>query len=360
MKFFFRVDASSMIGSGHLMRCLTLAGQLRKMGVEQIAFISRDLVGNMFSLVRAHGYELYVLPRHVADEGLCGYDAWLTVSQELDARETMEALQGHGMVDWLIVDSYAIDRTWESMLRPYVSHIMAIDDLANRVHDVDLLLDQNFPAGREASYTGLVPEDCRLLIGQDYLLLRDEFYDAEKKQRNGIIERVLVFFGGSDITNETGKALQALENFPDMKVDVVVGAGNPCASELEARCACHESWSFHFQIDYIAALMNKADLSIGAGGTTTWERCYLGLPSFVISIADNQSEGAEYYASRYLLHYLGKAEDVAVEDIVASILLFQDETMLYRRIQEGMKKVFEHHVPYRVADIIVHGWEEEP
>lgn len=350
----FRVDSSKQIGSGHMMRCLTLARQLKANGVVHISFISRDLEGSIHSLAEKEGFPLFLLPRHEKKSNLSGYASWLSVPQEVDAEDTIEKLQQVMPVDWLIVDSYAIDRRWESLIRSHVKHMMAIDDIANRPHDVDLLLDQNFPSGREASYQDLVTEECRLLIGPRYLLLREEFYLAKAKQlhRNGNIRRVLVFFGGIDLTNETAKALDALEEFPEFHVDVVVGGGNPWREEIRQRCANRPTWNFHCQVNYMADLMAEADLSIGAGGSTTWERCYLGLPSMVIAVADNQSGGAEFCASQGIFYYLGKSGDVKSDDIAGAIRKFQEEPALYSGMQKGMEKVFENHSPHEVAKIL--------
>ena len=359
MQTVFRVDASRQIGSGHLMRCLTLANQLQKLGTEKVIFVSRDLEGNLFSLVGARGYEICILPRHDGMPRLNGYAAWLTVSQEIDAEETLSAISQYGKISWLIVDSYAIDETWENMVGPYVSRIMAIDDLANRRHNVDVLLDQNFSPGRDKDYACLVPQDCKLLMGLDYLLLRDEFYAAKNKvkQRNGEIQRVLVFFGGVDLTDETSKTLDAMELFPALVVDVVVGGSNPQAEKIAARCRKKANWQYHYQIDYMASLMAKADLAIGAGGTATWERGFLGLPSLVISVADNQSGGARYYDSLAIWKYLGEAAKVTTSDIVAAVRLLQSDTGEYLRMQNTLQKLFENHVQGRVANILLHGGE---
>ena len=138
-----RVDSSEQIGSGHLMRCLTLAEQMRKKNAE-VHFISRDLIGSLHRLVTEHEFSLHLLPRHEAQANLTGYAAWLTVSQTMDAEETVSTLSQIPPVDRLVVDSYALDIVWEQQMRPLVREIFVIDDLANRQHDCDILLDQNF------------------------------------------------------------------------------------------------------------------------------------------------------------------------------------------------------------------------
>ena len=191
-----RADASEQIGSGHLMRCLTLADRMRREGTE-VHFICRDLVGNLNHLVCEQGFPLHVLPRHADDPSLSGYAAWLTVAQETDARETGEVLCTLAPIMRLVVDSYALDEVWERIVRPLVGEIFVIDDLANRKHDCDILLDQNFYCAMQHRYDGLVPPSCKLLLGPSHALLREEFYAAKKKlrRRDGHLRRILVFYG---------------------------------------------------------------------------------------------------------------------------------------------------------------------
>ena len=198
MNVVIRVDSSSAIGSGHLMRCLTLAEQLRKDKNAEVHFISRDLAGNMHGKVTDAGFMLHVLPAHPFDNSLDGYDAWLTVTQKIDAAETKDILQVFGKVDRLVVDNYALDIAWEQEMRPFVDEIFVIDDLANREHDCDILLDQNFYLAKENRYIGLVPEGCNLLLGPHYALLREDFYEARKhlRHRNSKLQNIVVFYRG--------------------------------------------------------------------------------------------------------------------------------------------------------------------
>lgn len=310
----FRVDSSSQIGSGHLMRCLTLANQLKDR--YEIVFISRDLEGNLNELVHKNGVELICLSRATSGGDLKGYEQGLTVTQEVDAEETKSIVKNY-KVKVLIVDSYAIDEKWESFIRPYVEKIMVIDDLANRKHDCDILLDQNYYENMETRYDGLVPSHCKLLLGPQYALLREEFYEAGKniRQRNGSINNILVFFGGSDLTNETMKALRAIEKLPfqNIIINVIVGGSNPHKQIIKDFCSQHINMKYHCQIDYIAKLMNEADLAIGAGGATTWERCFLGLPTIVVAIAENQIVGTEYCHRQKIISYIGKKENITVD-----------------------------------------------
>ena len=317
------MDSSTQIGSGHLMRCLTLAGQLRRECLAEVHFICRDLAGNLSHLIREQGLALHLLPRHEAAEGLEGYAAWLMVTQEADARETIELLRGLGRSELLVVDHYALDACWEREMRPWAKEIFVIDDLANRRHDCDVLLDQNFYLDREGRYTGLVPEHCRMLLGPAHALLREEFYEAKShcRERRGELKNLFIFYGSSDLTDETSKAIQAVlqAGLPGAQVQVVVGGSNPQKKKVEALCRQHKFIHYYEQVDNMAELMNAADLMIGAGGTTTWERCFLGLPSVVTAIADNQVQICEDCHTAGVIEYLGFYDVVRAQDIAEGI-----------------------------------------
>lgn len=331
-KVAIRVDSSTIIGSGHLMRCLTLAKRLRKNDNADVHFISRDLEGNLHNLIHSQGFDLIILPHHDIDVSLTGYETWLTVPKSVDAMETAKILKSLGPIDKLVIDSYAIDVEWEIIVRAFVEEIFVIDDLANRQHDCDVLLDQNFYLNMENRYKHLVPAHCKLKLGPEYALFREEFYEAKKhlRRRDGSIKNILVFYGGVDLTNETMKALQALVelNLPNIKVNVVVGAGNANKANVEEYCKLH-GFNYYCQVDNMAELMNQADLALGAGGTTTWERCFLGLPSIVTSIAENQEVGARDMSNKNYLVYLGKAQNCTKFTIMESIKNLDKERLLH-------------------------------
>lgn len=311
----FRVDSSSVIGSGHLMRCLTLAKKFYVKEKAEIVFVCRDLESNLSQLVVDAGYSL-ILMTNTSDAGVLeGYEKWLTVPKTIDAKETCAVIVNLGKrPDYLVVDSYALDSEWERELRPLVEKIFVIDDLANRPHDCDILLDQNEYMNKESRYRGLVPEHCQLRLGYQHVLLRDEFYVAKGnlRKRDGCIRNILVFYGGSDHTNETMKALNALSQIDlnGIKVDVVVGGSNVHKAEVEYFCNNSMLFSYYCQVNNMAELMAKADLALGAGGSATWERLYLDLPSIVTAIAENQEQIARDCHVMGLIEYLGKSEDV--------------------------------------------------
>lgn len=320
MNVFFRVDSSEKMGSGHLMRCLTLADRLRENGCA-VSFISRELTGNMCSYIEKKGYTVYRLPSpessSVNVSGELAHAGWLGTDWETDAEQTIAVLKKE-VIDWLIVDHYALDLQWEAKMRPFVNKIMVIDDLADRKHDCDVLLDQNYNKNG-SRYNGLVPENCIQLLGPEYALLRPQFREAREnfKGENNEVKRVLVFMGGADPTNETGKVLKAakLLNRDNIAVDVVIGASNPFKNEIKTMAKQMPNTTCYFDVNNMAELMSSADIGIGASGTSTWERCCVGLPSIVMVLADNQKEIAEELEREGVVVNLGWHGDVTEIDI---------------------------------------------
>ena len=292
MNIAFRVDASSQIGTGHFMRCLTLADALNQRGA-QIRFISRHLLEHLQCLLLNKGYEFMMLESQ-ANENVddLAHSHWLGTSQRYDADESLQLLSDR-IWDWLIVDHYALDFHWESLLRKSAKRLLVIDDLADRIHDCDILLDQNYYADKETRYTGKAPAKCQLLLGPHYALLREEFrqWRQQVTPRTGPVKSILIFFGGVDADNFTGLTIEALAGLgmSGLHIDVVIGAQHPYREQIESVCSEY-LFSCYVQTDRMAELMAKADLAIGAGGSATWERCCLGLPAIVFSLADNQRD----------------------------------------------------------------------
>lgn len=308
MKVAFRADASVTLGAGHVMRCLTLADALRADGA-QTRFLCRNLPGHLGDLIQARGHVL----------------RWLDVPADAeavaDAEATRRALAVDSPWDWLVADHYALDAEWERAQHGLAGRILAIDDLADRRHACDLLLDQNLKP--DNSYEALIPLACRSLIGPSYALLRPEFARARRALPavSVTVQRLLLCFGGSDPLDLTGLALDALDSLDDSgaRVDVVVGQGYPHRARLQARCAARPGTSFHCQTENMAELMARADLALGASGVATWERACLGLPALVITFADNQRPIARAAEAAGLLAWAGDAESMSRERLAAAL-----------------------------------------
>lgn len=318
MKVVFRTDASLSIGSGHLMRCLTLADALKARGAG-CTFVCREHPGHRNDLVRARGYAIQALPPPHGRPGAGGprHAAWLGVDGSEDVAQTIAAI-GAERPDWLVVDHYALDAAWERGLRPHVQHIMAIDDLADRKHDADLLLDQNL-GRREEDYAAFVPAGCRLLIGPRFALLRSGFaqlreYSLARRQRPEL-KHLLIGMGGVDAGNASGAVLDALgqSTLPrDCRITIVLGGQAPWLERLREQAArCSRPCDIRADVVDVAGLMAECDLAIGAAGTTSWERCCLGLPAIIVVLADNQHDSARALVASGSARSVGTADDIA-------------------------------------------------
>lgn len=306
MQVAFRADASLQIGTGHVMRCLTLADELRERGAS-CCFVCRPHQGHLLTLVSQRGHQALVLPElqeyAQPNRNDTAYAHWLGTNWSADAEVTQKVLSAHTggqIVDWVVVDHYALDARWEEALRPQAKRIMVIDDLADRPHACDLLLDPNL--GRNAEdYKGLLKGKTTALIGPQYALLRPEFaalrvQSLSRRQSNPRLGHLLITMGGVDKDNATGQVLAALQSCTlpaELRVTVVMGPNAPCLAQVQAQ-AMQMRWHTEVLVgvDNMAQLMAESDLAIGAAGGTAWERCSLGLPSLVLILAENQLSGA--------------------------------------------------------------------
>ena len=326
MNIVFRVDASIAIGTGHVMRCRTLASTLKKHGAD-IRFITRTHPGHLEEMLSRDGFAVTLLPPP-SPAGIEGndYAAWLGVSQQEDAEQTIPFLKNQKF-DWLIVDHYGLDRVWETHIRPYTHKLVVIDDLANRPHECDILLDQNYALDGNGRYRTWVPERCDLLLGPRYALLHPEYarHRETMAPRGGDIKRLFVFMGGADNANITGKVLDALSVAPlkQLEADVFIGPNFIYKNEVTRQANARPNTFIHGPRPHLADLMATADIAIGAGGGATWERLCMGLPSLVLSIADNQVPACEALSSSGLIRYIGNAyklDAAAIESALLSAL----------------------------------------
>lgn len=305
------------------MRCLTLADVLAAKGA-RCRFIIRAHDGHLAGLIERRGFAADVLPLRQPPLPLSepGYAAWLGADWQIDAKETLAAMVS-GKPDWLIVDHYAMDRRWQAALRPHCGRILVIDDLADREHDCDLLLDQNVMAEAESRYDCLLPPSCGRMIGPRYALLHPAYADlhASMAVRQGPIRRVILFFGGSDLPNVTAKALAAIVPLLDgtFHLDVVITAASPHAAHIRRQADGLTNVTLHESLPTLSPLISAADLAIGAGGATSLERCCLGVPSIIVTLAANQRPGAAELHRRGLVEWLGDESEVSADALAAAV-----------------------------------------
>src|SRR3990167_5482426 len=343
MNIAFRTDASTLIGAGHIMRCLTLANVLRSEG-HHVLFVCRKYPGSLNHVILKNKYELKELcfddaelyQKQIYSDK---YSQWLWVSQQQDADETAFFLQSM-QVDLLIIDHYSLDSVWEKHMRTLCKKIMVIDDLANRNHDCDLLLDQNLQLQSDR-YKNLVPASCELLLGTKYVLLRSEFLKIKQRSNNkNLLQNIFVFFGGGDSVNIIQMVLRGIiESKFSGIVNVVLGKNNSRSMAIEKNFDRHKFIYFYQEVENIVELMKQADLCIGAGGTNSWERCFLGLPSLIITVAENQLSVANALAAMNAAQYLGELKKVSTKLITSSINALILNPQKLKKLSENAKNL---------------------
>jgi len=295
-----RADASEAIGAGHIVRSMALAEKLKQNGCECIFATRTPTIKVMPSLVNS--FPVIEINGALTTE----------TSQLINA-----CPQG---VDWLVVDHYEWDMSLENKCRPWAEKIMVIDDLANRKHDVDLLLDQTL-SKMKSDYENLVPENCKMFLGPEYALLREQFAERRTLSLNKRLsddyklDRVLVSIGMTDPQNITGIAMEGIrQSGLKLSVDVILGkhAGNMDLI-MKTADAMDCDINIYNQILEMAKIMERADLAIGAAGSTSWERCCLGVPSFLVTIADNQNRIADALEKNHAAIILGNQHNIKPE-----------------------------------------------
>lgn len=332
------------------MRCLTLADSLKAQGV-LCRFISRAHPGNLIELVRERGYEVFSLPARVVQApaateivarssnrlyGEPTHSAWLGCTWQMDADETGSVLS-HSKLDWLIVDHYALDHRWESALAPHYRQLLVIDDLADRHHCSDILLDQNL-GRKEQDYADLVDGHCRLLVGPQYALLRPDFaelreYSLQRRRAEPSIRRLLISMGGVDQNNATGQVLQALKgsSLPkNCSITVIMGLTAPWLQSMY-ELAAEMPWTTEVLVNVkdMAMHMANSDVAIGAAGSSSWERCCLGLPTVMVVLAANQWTGAKALVDAQAVFLIGEEVDIAVRLPLAINALMQGKQLQF-------------------------------
>lgn len=319
----FRVDASRFIGSGHVMRCLVLARMLRASGAT-VRFICRLHPGHLVDLIRAEGFACDALaclspsPSPPTSEP----DYWLGAASDLDALEVVEVLGGH-KPDWLVVDHYGIGEEWQRVLRPHCGRLMVIDDLANRRHDCDLLLDQNLADQQQSRYDSLVDERCIKLLGPRYALLHPDYISLHQQSlpRCPPVRRVFAYFGAANSASVCGRVVRAFSQLAgdDVTLDVVASPASASWAELADQVRNDARVRLHGYVPSLAPLLQDADVAFGAGGATSWERCCVGVPSYVVTLAENQVSGTQALSQHGAIRWLGDVASLSDADLLAAM-----------------------------------------
>jgi len=290
----FRVDFSETIGIGHLFRCLTLAKALHEKGISCV-FLSRS--DDVNSLIEKAGHQLVRLSgkENKNTDTEITHASWLSAGWEQDAEESLKICKKYRPFI-LIVDHYALDYKWEEVLTDYAEATVVLDDLVDRKHNCQLLIDSNY-LRRAEEYRQLLVKGSEVLAGSEYTLLKPDFAilraQAEHRRKaTDTINKVLVFIGGGNPKNTMNSVLSALSQviWPvQPKITVVLSSLYKQVDQVKARLS-EMAFETELIVDTpdMARLILDADLAVGASGSSTWERCCLGLPSVNILIANNQ------------------------------------------------------------------------
>ena len=347
MRVLIRADASPEIGSGHWMRCRSLSRALKREGAE-VRFCGRAPEGR-FREAFAQEFPLISLPLLGGQRINPAQDCWLPVPESEDASCTLKSVEtaGDWRPDWIVVDHYGISALWHQQIRaawPLV-RIAVIDDLADRAHDADLLVDHNtFQGDLSERYRPWLPVDreVRLCLGPQFALI-DSFHAGfhgalPPRER---LQRLLITLGGAGDVTLLEEILQVLASFPLQGLQIQLVQGGLACESVRIQSLCNQLGVQRFSaLPSLAPLMASADAAIGAGGTTTWERLCLGLPSITFALAPNQEHYSRVLADQGLIEYLGPAEDfdaLALNQVLHKWL--QDPDRLKRQSTQGMQLV---------------------
>lgn len=315
----FRADASLQIGTGHIMRCLTIADALRQQGVK-CSFMCRPLNGNLIEFIRERAYHVDVLePGCEPVDAFPEHAHWLEASQREDA-ETCQAIIERYQPDWLVVDHYGLEARWEQTVLDVSpsTRLLVLDDLADRTHVAAILLDQNLGRVPE-DYNGLLPKNCQCLTGPGYAVLRPEFSEwrvkSLERRHTPQTNNIFVSMGGVDKDNAAESVLDALANCslnPHTVISVVMGSHAPWLEQVRLKAqAMPYQTKVVTNVSNMAERMTWADIAIGAAGSTSWERCCLGLPSIMLILADNQYQVAKPLTQTGAAFLLGTPDKLA-------------------------------------------------
>ena len=322
MKLVFRADASAAIGSGHIMRCLVLADAAKKLNSARSTFISCDAPGFPDSFITSAGHDLIRLPPFS--------------DSDTDARLCAPHIQSI-RPDILIVDHYQLSAAWEQSFTALCPCSLAMDDLAVRPHATRFILDQNLYPDHATLYPDRPSKF--LLLGPSFALLREEFQSLPPPPVRSQLKRLLINFGGSDPVNLTDRTLRVLEDVP-IPADVVIGAAHPDRDGIDALCRRHPGrWQLHVQTDRMAQLMTAADLAIGAGGTSHWERCATGLPAIVVAIAENQVIPSRELANFQACLFLGPYDTLPEYAIRNAVMNFIEHPASFAAMSRAAKRI---------------------
>ena len=341
-RILFFADAGPQVGGGHVMRCLTLARALAERGAE-CAFVESRAAA---PILRRFGWRAETLLAMAEASDLPGVLAY--------ARDIADRFHPHVVV----VDHYGAGQGEEAALKRELRHVVVLDDLANRKHYCELLVDPGYGRRAEA-YRLLAPPHATLLTGPAYALVRPEFAAARqramsRRAKHGPVARALVALGMTDIGGVTERVVRALvPALDDVRLDVVVGGEAASLPGLRALAA--DDRRIHLWVDdaEMATLTASADIAIGAGGSSVWERAVVGLPSVTVILADNQRVMIEHMADAGFTRGLDADAPAFEARLVDAWRRLAGDAALRWRLTQRSADLCDGHGAARVADAVL-------
>lgn len=307
MNILFRVDSSNIIGTGHLYRCLNLASIYKS---HNIIFITKKHSFNLNYKIREK-YTCYEINFNFPDNVKLNIDTWLGESQEEDALKTIKIIKLNNLkIDWLVIDHYAINEKWESILKKHVKKICVIDDFINRKHNCNIYINQQVKDISIIKNKKILNEDCKIYVGNNYLFFHENYYNLKINKKITYLKRINIFMGGADLYNITSNIIDICNEFNKkydnkLRFDVIIGKSNKNHNIIKQKIDKLKNFYFYYDLNFIGELLALADLAIGAPGTTSYERCLTQTPSIMICLADNQKSVIKKFLDSKTSFYIG-------------------------------------------------------
>lgn len=354
----FRVDANSEIATGHFMRCLSIADALYRHNFK-ILFIAQTLSDSLLGILKDRGYK-FVAINTLSGMGIHSFkkeinNIWSQQAQEKDAKETIKILN-QKICKMMFVDHYFLSQPWEKTIRPYAEKLIVIDDLADRIHHCDILMDDNLMPGMKNRYEGMVDGECRLLLGPQFSVFREEFlrYRDIGIKRNKPAKNILISFGGVDADNLTEFVIKSLlfTGIEDKKIEVVMGGSNPNARRIRNQYI-HKNINFHVQTDKMALLMANADLAIGAAGHTAYEYAAMSLPSILIPMSALQASFSKEMDAYGATITFDLKESSSLEGVGDFIDQIADDVVALERMSQASRGLIDGCGVERLTNILI-------
>lgn len=338
-----RADANTQIGGGHFMRCLALAQAWQSCG-GGVTFLSYCNSDTLLRRIESAGMSFVSVDQPHPDPS--------------DLRETLTLLDQRAALDaagcWLVVDGYHFSSAYHEAIRVAGHRLLVVDDMAHLPHyHADLLINQNIHAKR-LNYR--CDADTELLLGTEYVMLRSEFqsWRGWRREIPKIASKVVVSLGSGDSDNVTLKVVQALQQgeISSLQVRVIVGPTNPHLETLRQAASRSTNVQLLIDVTNMPEQLAWADVAVSAGGSTCWELAFMGLPSVLIVMAENQLRIAQALDEARVAVNLGWHHQISIESMVDGIDELQRSWDTRRQISDNARSFVDGKGASRVVEAL--------